>query len=224
MSKWFSPPPLSDRSQAMCLDSRMMPLTYDFPLHLPRGRGTVKEDEGSEVGGRKVGQSQWPEAEFLDGNRMLLLWTTNQQPENYFYCNFIGCSQQQHSISIPEFSLCFPQKLNVSLLRICRANILQFNLTISQFNSFSKRATARLRPPWRSIPPPPAPAPSRSSPTRPSSAARPSRASSTRSTSSPSYRTTSSRVREKRERFLGSPKLHGTDLRFLYHPWIIPVV
>ena len=36
---------------------------------------------------------------------MLLLWTTNQQPENYFYCNFIGCSQQQHSISIPEFSL-----------------------------------------------------------------------------------------------------------------------
>ena len=45
----------------------------------------------------------WAEAEFCAILRLLLLWTTNQHAE-FFYCNFIGCSQQQHSYSSTKFS------------------------------------------------------------------------------------------------------------------------
>ena len=40
----LNPPPSANRSQAMCLQSRMVPLTYDFPGRRMRGA------EGREVG------------------------------------------------------------------------------------------------------------------------------------------------------------------------------
>ena len=53
------------------------------------------------------------EAEFWDGNRMLLLWASNEIAVKIIFSLLIGCSQQQHSISIPKFSLCLETTVHV---------------------------------------------------------------------------------------------------------------
>ena len=52
----------------------------------------------------KVGENfhfgTWTEAEFWDGDWMLLLWASNEFAVKIIFWLLIGCSRQQHSISI----------------------------------------------------------------------------------------------------------------------------